>query len=174
MAIKFNDDHKVEKGGNYFDEGVHLVKITDVKADKNANGKDFFEFAVSDGTREAKVKLWFSSDAAINFSFNTIRAIFVHNSPTDQKDKMRATIDGIEDSDKLLEACKKLKGKECWLEVVQDGEYTDEQTGEVKKSYNRNIRGYEPTPKAVTTDNAPTKASEPADSGDSDQVMADF
>ena len=148
MSVNFNDSHKVEQG-QYFSEGIHKVTILGINGGTNDNGKEFIEFVVGgqDG-EEGTARMWFTSDKAINFTFNTIRNIFVHNATKGKEDAARDLINKVTNSDELVELCNKaLIGKEAWYQVEKsDYTYTD-QAGEVKQGYNRNIFGYEPKPK---------------------------
>lgn len=184
--VKFSDDNKKVNefsGGKYFEEGVHLVRISTVTLDKTKDGKEFMEFGVvgtsDEDEREDSVRFWFSSDGAINFSFNRIREIFVHNAPESDKDKTRAKFDAIADTEKLEAACiKVLVGKEAWLKVEQNPERTYvNAAGETKNSFDKNLTGYEPKPKSVTTgDPAPdnTQPISHIDEDGNEQLISDF
>lgn len=152
----FNDSHKEEMSGNYFDQGVHKIKIGAVIFDTTDDGKEFAEFTVvgTDSDKDERVgtaRVWFTTDAAIHYSFNMIRSIFVHNAPKDKKDKARAAIDGLKDTEELEQACQHLVGKEAWYSVYENPErtYTD-QDGKLRNSFDRNIYGYEPKPRTVS------------------------
>lgn len=179
--VKFNDAHKAESG-QYFEMGVHKVKIATVEFGKtdDKEPREYVEFTVvddldSENPIEAKARLWFTTDKAIKYTFGIIRGIFTHNAPEDKKQAIREKVDAVKDTDELDKLCQLLIGKEAWLEVSEDDTrtYTNE-AGETKPSINRNITGYAPTPKkisapAVESNAAPAKAS----SSDED-VMADF
>lgn len=153
--VKFSDEHKEESQGNFFGQGVHKVLIMLVEFGKTDDDKEFGEFTVVDpenDDRQDRVRLWFTTDKAVKFSFSTLRNIFVHNAPEDKKDSVREKFNALEDTKQLEEACQKtLIGKECWYTVYEDPErtYTNDK-GEVKNSYNRNIYGYEPKPRTVS------------------------
>lgn len=150
---KFTADHKKDRSSNYFDEGIHKVKIAGVEFDELDDGREFAEFTVVDeDDREGTARLWFSSDAAINYSFNIIRGIFVHNAPENKKDAVRESFDKIEDTEQLEKSINELLiGGECWYQVSKS-DRTYESNGQIKHSYDRNIYGYEPAPKKVTPD----------------------
>lgn len=154
--VKFNDEHKEESQGNYFGQGVHKVQIMLVEFGKTDDGKEFGEFTVVDpenDDRQDRVRLWFTTDKAVKFSFSTLRNIFVHNAPEDKKDAVREKFNALKDTEELEVACQKtLIGKECWYTVYEDPErtYTNDK-GELKHSFNRNIYGYEPKPREITT-----------------------
>lgn len=149
--VKFTKEHKADSRGDFFPEGTFKVKIADINFDTDAQDREYVDFTVTDDDKRAgTARMWFTTDAAINYTFNIIKGIFVHNAPEGKKDEVRSNIDAIEDNTQLEKACKMLIGKECWYQVVKtDRTYTAED-GTVKNSYNRNIYGYEPSPRKVT------------------------
>lgn len=183
--VKFSDDDKKVNefsGGKYFEQGVHQVRISTVQLGTTDSGKEFLEFGVvgmtDDDEREDSVRFWFSSPGAINFSFNRIREIFVHNADEDKKDATRTKFDAIADTEKLESACVKvLTGKEAWLSVYENKDRPYQNAnGDTKYSFDKNLTGYEPKPK-VSQEEAVAKANEPItvknDDG-SEQQIADF
>jgi hypothetical protein len=144
----FNDSHKAEQG-QYFSEGTHKVTILGVEGGTNENGKEYIEFIVGgkDG-EEGSARMWFTSDKAIAFTFNSIRNIFVHNASKGKEEAAKELVNKVTNSDELVGLCNKaLIGKEAWYTVeISDYTYTN-QAGELKHGYNRNITGYEPKPK---------------------------
>lgn len=184
--VKFSDDDKKVSefsGSKFFEEGVHLVKISTVTLDTTKDDKEFIAFGVvdsmdDDNEHEDEVRFWFSSPGAINFSFNRIREIFVHNSPEDKKDETRKKFDAITDTEKLEAACAKvLVGKEAWLKVEQNPNRTYQNTkGETKNSFDKNLTGYEPKPARLSGDPAPNNT-EPitvTDEAGNEQQIAEF
>lgn len=149
--VKFKEDHKKDSRGDFIPEGVHKVKIMFAELGETNDGKEYIEFTVADDEdREGRARMWFTTDAAINYTFNIIRGIFVHNAPEGKKDEIRNKIDALEDSKQLEKACQMLIGKEAWYQNTQsDRTYTDAE-GNQKHSYDRNIYGYEPSPKKVS------------------------
>lgn len=152
---KFTDTVKEEKSFNYFEQGVHKVQISSVEFGFDDEGKEYCDVTVVDpdnGEKTDSVRLWFHTEGSQAFSFSTLRAIFVHNAPEDKKDGVRENfntkINGTED---LEAACKKmLPGKEAWFSIYESETrtYTDK-NGTVRKSYDKNITGYEPKAKPV-------------------------
>lgn len=176
--VKFNDSHKEEMGGEYFDLGVHKVKIGLVEFGTTDDKREYVEFTVVDdleaeNPKEAKARLWFTTDKAIKYTFNIIRGIFVHNTPEAKKQAIREKVDAVKDTDELEKLCQLLVGKEAWLEVSEDPTRTYEKDGEQKPSINRNITGYEPTPRKVSAP-APEQNAAPTASSDDEDVMANF
>lgn len=148
----FNDSHKEEMGGKYFEQGVHKVTILLIEADKTDDGKEYFEVTVgNDDGAEGSARLWFHTDGSIKYSFNTLRNIFVHNAKTEaDKEKMRKKVDALKNTDELEKACAMLIGKECWYEVYENKERKFiGNDGKERYSYDRNIYGYEPKAKEV-------------------------
>lgn len=146
--VQFSDDNKQEMG-KYFGEGIHKVKIMAVTEGKTDAGKEFIEFTVvGENDEEGNARVWFTSDKAIRFSFNTIRGIIVHNALPAKKDAARELVNKVKDTAELVELCNQsLIGKEAWY-VVEKSDYTyTNEAGEQKQGYNRNLYGYEPKPK---------------------------
>lgn len=143
----FNDTHKAEQG-EYFKEGIHKVTILGVTGGANDNDKEYIEFVVGDtkGT-EGTARMWFTTDKAISYTFNSIRNIFVHNASKGKEEAAKDLVNKVTNSEELVELCNKaLIGKEAWYTVeMSDYTYTN-QAGELKHGYNRNITGYEPKP----------------------------
>lgn len=159
----FTKEDKVEKVmGKYFDVGVHRVKIKVITFDKMDDGREFADIFVegADG-QEDNSRVWFHTAPAKNYSFNILKGIFVHNAKEENKDKVRKTIDAVNNTDELEEACQGLVGKEAFFEIKEDPVRTYQNAkGETRPSLNKNVYGYEPT---VKTQPAPsTKAAEEA------------
>lgn len=173
--MKFTDEHKKEMAmGEYFELGVHRVLIMLVEFGKTDNDKEYVEFTVTDGdteTKEGKARLWFTTDKAGQYAFNTIRGIFVHNAGDEaKKEAVRKKIDAVKDTAELEKVCQLLIGKEAWYEVAEDPKRTyQNDAGETKPSLNKNITGYEPTVKK--TESAPQTVSAPAKGDDSEELM---
>ena len=173
--VKFSDDDKKVNefsGKKYFDEGIHQVRISTVQLGETDSKKEFLEFGVigmdDEDEREDSMRFWFSSPGAINFSFNRIREIFVHNAPEDKKDETRKKFDAITDTEKLEEACTKvLIGKEAWLKVEQNPNRTYQNAqGETKNSFDKNLTGYEPSMKKSADPTPQTIKTQDADGND--------
>ena len=175
--VKFSDEHKKELSNDYFEIGVHKVQIMLVNFGKTDDGKEYVEFTVTDPetqTKEGTARLWFTTDKAIGYTFNIIRGIFVHNSPEDKKQAIREKVDAVKDTTELDKLCQLLIGKEAWYEISEDETRTyQNDKGETKPSLNKNITGYEPTPKKVSAPAAPETNAAPVSDGD-DEVMAGF
>jgi len=154
--IKFTEDHKKEVNTNYFEEGIHEVTIGEVTFDETQDGKPFVEFVVlGENDEEGKARMWFTTDAAINFTLGRLRGIFVHNTPEAKKEEVRRKFDAVEDSKALERACQSLVGKKCWYTVYKSDRTYQDAEGNVKNSYDRNIYHYEPKPpaKVLTPEN---------------------
>lgn len=170
--VKFSDAHKAERSTNYFEEGIHEVKISSFFFDKTAKGQEFVEVEVIDPLNEertASTRFWFTTDGAINYAFNILRGIFVHNAPENKKDEVRTKFDSIADTDQLEKEMNMLIGKDCWLQVYADGTYIDK-NGNSKPNFSRDIYGYKPSPKA-TVETGPLVLE---DEAGAEQTMAAF
>lgn len=151
--MKFTDEHKTVKefsDANWFDFGVHKVKIAQIELGETDGGKEYLEFTVIGGNEEEDTaRVWFTTDKAINYSINVVRQIYVHNAPEDKKDAAKETFDSVADLEALHKLLnEKLVGGECWFTKYQspDRTYTA-QDGSVRKSVDKNIMGYEPKPR---------------------------
>jgi len=152
----FSDTEKEEKSFNYFEQGVHKVQISSIEFGftEDKEEKEYCEITVVDpenGEKTDKVRLWFHSEGARGFSFSTLRAIFVHNAPEELKDSVRDRFNAINDTEELEKACQKmLPGKEAWFSIYESDTrtYTDD-NGNVRKSFDKNLTGYEPKAKPV-------------------------
>ena len=148
--MKFTDEHKTVKefsDGNWFDYGLHKVQIGQIELGETDNGKEFIEFTLlGENEEEDTARVWFTTDAAINFSINVLRQIFIHNAPEAKKDEARDMFDAVGDTTELVKLLNdKLVGGECWFTKYQDPTRTYvAQDGSTRKSVNKNIYGYEP------------------------------
>jgi len=146
----FNDDTK-KPIGRYFTEGVHKVTIQLVEADKTQDGKEFFEFSLLGEEGEEGTARVYWTEKASPYSFNTVRDIFVHNTPEAKKQAIRDKVDATSNTDELLKLCAtNLIDKECWFKVEKTGTQYTNANGELKDSYNKNIYGYEVKMKKTT------------------------
>lgn len=151
--MKFTDENKAVKDfgdSNYFGFGVHKVQIMQFENGGTEEGeKEYIEVTVCDPTDGEKVdtaRVWFTTDKAANYSFNTLRQIAVHNALEASKDLARDAVDAVASTDELVALLNdKLIGKECWFTKYYDPSrsYINAQ-GDTKKSVNKNIYGYEP------------------------------
>jgi hypothetical protein len=149
--MKLNEENKIVKefSDKYFDYGVHKVLVGDVTLGGTAEGeKEYIEVEVIDpGDLDItdKVRVWFTTDKAINYSFNLLRQIFVHCAPEDKKDDAKIMFDQIGDTDTLKQIMEKCKGRQIWFTKYPDPSrpYTNP-AGETKPGISKNIMGYEP------------------------------
>lgn len=153
--MKFTDETKEDKfnDGKWFDYGVHKVQLGLFELGGTDEGeKEYIEITVmdpEDGDRTDTARVWFTSEAAANYSFSVLRQIYVHNAPKDKKDAARDTFDAIPDTEKLVELLnEKLIGKEAWFSKYPSPTRTYlAADGTTKKSIDKNVYGYEPKPK---------------------------
>ena len=166
--IEFNDEHKQEMGGSFIPEGVHKVKLGLITFEKDDSDRVFADISVFDEEdREGNARLWFHTDGAKKYSFNTLRSIFVHNAPEDKKEATREKINNLKNLEEMDAACQELIGKECWYLVERDPsrKYVG-QDGKERESLNRNVYGYEPKPSNPTPQ---PKEDVKTNSGDGDE-----
>jgi hypothetical protein len=152
--VDFSDAHKAERSTNYFGEGIHKVLIESFVFDTTPKNQEYVEITVVDpenDERTASTRFWFTTDGAINYAFNILRGIFVHNAPDDKKDATRDKFNKISNTTELEKQMDMLIGKECWLQVYQQGTYAGKD-GTPRPNYNRDIYGYEPAAKDTQAD----------------------
>lgn len=150
--MKLSDENKQvsENRGNWFPFGVHKVQLMMFENGGTGDGeKEYIEVSFcdpEDGDKTDTARVWFTTDAAANYSFNTLRQIAVHNASEKNKDKARDAVDAVKDTTELCELLnEQLIGKEAWFTKYYDPSRTYvNQAGETKKSVNKNILGYEP------------------------------
>lgn len=149
--MKFTDEilENVDRQpSKYFDIGTHKVVIGLISAGTNDNGKEYIEFTVfdpADNERTGTARLWFTSEKAAGYAISIISTIFVHNTPEEKRDALRAALKKLTDTVALLDiAQKKLIGKEAFYVVEEDPvrTYTNK-NGDTVPSVNRNIYGYD-------------------------------
>jgi hypothetical protein len=151
---KFTDENKEVKefnDSNWLGFGVHHVQIATIGLDKTEDGgKEFIEIGVvGENGEEDTARVWFTTDAAINYSFNVLRQIYVHNAPEAKKDAARDAMDRIMSTEELVDELQaKLLGGNCWFTKYPDPSRTYvNAAGETKPSINKNVYGYEPKPR---------------------------
>jgi hypothetical protein len=151
--MKLSDENKKVSEFNdsqWFGYGVHKVQLGLFELGGTEEGeKEYIEITVmdpEDGEITDTARVWFTTEAAANYSFNALRQIYVHNAPEKAKDAARDTFDAIPDTEKLVELLnEKLIGKEAWFTKYPSPTRTYvNQTGETKKSIDKNVLGYEP------------------------------
>lgn len=146
----FTDDDKAERNSNYFGYGVHKVQLMEFTNGGTGDGeKEYIEVSFcdpDDGEKIDNARVWFTTDAAAQYSFSTLRNIYVHNAPDAKKDAARADFDKLANTDEICtEMNDKLIGKEAWFTKYQDPKRTyTGKDGVVRKSINKNVLGYEP------------------------------
>ena len=132
------------KESGYFEFGVHEVKITKIKIDKQDN-KPYVEIFVENDSSEDRARLWLHTPDTRRISIDTVRRILVHNQADESiKQKIREKIQQIKNLADFAALLEKTVGCTAWFKVSEDEERTYEKDGKVKKSINRRIYGYEP------------------------------
>ena len=148
--MKFSSEQKEVKEfkDDYFTYGVHKVKLGVADHGKTEDGKEYIDITVvsEDGEKEDTARVWFTTEKSINYSFNVLRTIIVHNAPEAKKDEARKLADAVETTEALADLInEKCMGGDLWFTKYPDPERTyTNQAGEVKKSINKNVMGYEP------------------------------
>ena len=147
MSYKFNDEDKqAEARQEYLPFGVNVCKLVGATSGVTEAGKDYIAVTVDSDGIEADARVWFTGGAA-KYSFQTIQQIVVHSAKTDTaKEQARQATDKCQDTDALANLLNsKCVGAECWVTVYYDPARTyTNSNGELKKSINTNLYGYEP------------------------------
>ena len=132
------------KESGYFEFGVHEVKIVKTKIDKHDN-KPYAEIFVENDSAEDRARLWLHTPDTRRISIDTVRRILVHNQENeDIKQKIREKIQQIKNLADFAAILEKTVGCTAWFKVSEDEDRTYKKNGEIKKSINRRIYGYEP------------------------------
>jgi hypothetical protein len=139
-------DEAKEEIGQYFNEGIHKVKITGV-VHQDMGDKEYLEVGISgDGGETGEVRMYLT-EKALKYTINTIRTIFVHNQSTEaNKTAVRNAVNACRTTEEFAKLCQKLEGKECWYSKFKTGSTYQNAQGETKDSYSNNLFGYEPKP----------------------------
>lgn len=132
------------KESGYFEFGVHEVKIAKTKIDKHDN-KPYAEIFVENDSAEDRARLWLHTPDTRRISIDTVRKILVHNQEDESiKQKIREKIQQIKNLADFAALLEKTVGCTAWFKVSEDEDRTYKKNGEIKKSINRRIYGYEP------------------------------
>lgn len=144
--MKLNQEDKIVKEyGDSLPFGISKVQLLMAELKTTKNDKEFIEITVSteDGIEDS-ASLFFVG-GAVNISFNTIRAICVHQGKTDEeKQAIRDKVDSADSTEQLVEILNEYIGGELWFTKYYDTSRTYEKNGQVKKSINKSVYGYEP------------------------------
>ena len=139
------------KESGYFEFGVHEVKIAKTKIDKHDN-KPYAEIFVENDSAEDRARLWLHTPDTRRISIDTVRRILVHNQENeDIKQKIREKIQQIKNLADFAALLEKTVGCTAWFKVSEDEDRTYKKNGEIKKSINRRIYGYEPKSDTLKT-----------------------
>jgi hypothetical protein len=149
--MKFTDATKEESkfSGNYFNYGVHKVKLGLIETGETESGKEYIELTVlGENEEEDTARVWFSTEKAANYSFNTLSQIAVHQGKNDEeKSAIRAAVINCGDTDEIVKLFndKFVGTAELWFTVYPSPDRTYQAAdGSTKKSIDKNVYGYEP------------------------------
>lgn len=118
--MKFTDEDK-KPIVTSFPFGVHKVEIIGIATGVTPNGSEYIEFGfINEDGIEGKARKYFTEKSK-NFGFDACRAILIHNTPKEQRDKANKVIDAVQDHEELATLMtKKLIGKEAWVTKYYD------------------------------------------------------
>lgn len=149
-SCRFSDEDK-EEMEEFFREGIYEVEIVSVEIKEHSTNKNIYAEIGLKGKQgqEGTASLWFT-DKSKKFSIDTVRKILVHHQETEEKKQLvRDTIAKVDNLFKFQGIMTKMIGCQAWYKVEKNGKtYSDEETGETKDSYNKNIYGFKPTMKS--------------------------
>ena len=128
----------------YFEFGTHEVTISKVKIGKHED-KPFADISVENDSAEDRARLWLHTPDTRRISIDTVRKILIHNqADEDIKQKIREKFQQIKNLADFVALLEKTVGCAAWFKVSEDETRSYEKNGEVKKSINRRIYGYQP------------------------------
>lgn len=128
----------------YFEFGTHEIVISKVKIDKHED-KPFAEIFVENDSAEDRARLWLHTPDTRRISIDTVRKILIHNQENEEiKQKIREKFQQIKNLADFAALLEKTVGCAAWFKVSEDETRSYEKNGEVKKSINRRIYGYQP------------------------------
>lgn len=147
MSYSFTEEDKeVKEFKESISFGVHKVQFLGATAEETDAGKDFIAVGiVSEDGIEDEARLWFVGGAS-NISFNTLRAIVVHNAKEADKEKAGAEADACKDTQELADLLIKYLegGGELWYTKFYDPKRTYTTDNGTFRSINKNIYSYPP------------------------------
>ena len=154
MKVQLTDEDLATRGDrNYFAEGEHEVLIEKAERGTTDAGKEYVEFSVLGHADERDTaRLWFTTDASAKYAMSIMAGIAVHNKQTDaDKTATRNAWKAITETDKIdAKYLANFKDKDAFFTVHKSDRTYTTPSGEVKFSYDKNIYGYMPKPKATT------------------------
>lgn len=143
-----------DKGSaNYLGLGVHDVFIKSIALTKANSGTLGLRFSVENPDGQSDATFWLS-EAALPYSIENVSRLVVHNTPEEKKDEARTFMSNITSAKDLVKVAQaKLIDGVAFLSIRQSKTqtYTDQKTGEVKPSLERNLLSYKPKADAQQT-----------------------
>lgn len=132
--------------------GVSKVRFTGAMMDTTEAGKVYIHIGLIDAEGvEDNVRLWFTSEASEQISYETIRDILVHCTPEEKKPAVRAKVraaQGAEDLEELMNEYLMNNNTFFWFTKYYDLKRTyTAQDGSTRHSVNKNIMAYQPKEK---------------------------
>lgn len=155
VKVNLTDEDLAERNTNYFSEGEHEVAIVKAERGTTDAGKEYVEFTVQGkNEEEGTARLWFTTDASAKYALSIMAGIAVHNKDTDaEKAKVREAFKAIQDTDVVDDKfLKKFENMLAFYQVSKSDRTYMNAAGETKNSYDRNIYGYMPKPKAPSAE----------------------
>ena len=154
MKVQLTDEDLATRGDRtYFAEGEHEVLIEKAERGTTDAGKEYVEFSVLGHADERDTaRLWFTTDASAKYAMSIMAGIAVHNKQTEaEKASVRTAWKSITDTDKIdAKYLANFKDKDAFFTVHQSERTYTTPSGETRHSYDKNIYGYMPKPKATT------------------------
>lgn len=146
----------------FFNFGTHQIQIAKTQFGKH-DDKPYLDIFVQNDAAEDRARLWLHTPETRRISIDTVRKILVHNQADEEiKQKIRDKFQQIKNLADFSALAEKTIGATAWLKVSEDENRSYERDGEVKKSINRRLYGYQPkdSKKAETAEEAPVEISD--------------
>lgn len=103
---------------NYFEYGVHKVRLMSFTEETSNDGKVYVEvfFESEDGERNESKRQYFTTPKGINFSFNLLRSLYVASAPEKLREQAEKTIQAVKTTTELVDKLnEKAAGTTAWI-----------------------------------------------------------
>jgi hypothetical protein len=144
---------KASSGGAWLGLGVHEVLIQSIELAQAKTGTLGMKFTVENEDGKGEVTFWLS-EAALPYTIENVSRLVVHNTEEAKKAEARTFMSNVTSAKELFEVAQaKLIDGQAWLSVRESKTqtYTDQKTGEIKPSLDRNLLAYKPKETAEQT-----------------------
>lgn len=137
---------KASSGQSWLGLGIHDVFIKAIELTQAKTGTLGIKFVVENPEGKGEVSMWLS-EKALPYTIENVSRLIVHNTAEDKKDAARTFMSNVVSAKELFNVAKeKLIDGVAFLSIRESKTqtYTDEKTGEIKPSLDRNLLSYKP------------------------------